>query len=338
MIHGILGGTRIMNQPSFPQLMARLGPLRLTLGHLSWSDLNDEARRALSIHDFRNIKFEWSAFPSIVDLGDLLSGSAELETLILGRLEIEDASIPLHPRHQRGPSVERLRLHALNAESSIFTTIVDSRVSPVSFDKLRALDVTISNAEELIALQNVLKTSNTLETLTVSHIHYNSHSRPLPRPRLNLKNLLHLNLELHDFHNHMYPIVHTDLFEWWCTVWTKAKVISMKELSIKTSFKSDWNEDYDVTVWAKIAVALSRPVWVLLPKLFITIDASNQEIGQELYRYKDAVQRAMDGSSVDVWIEVDYPQDYYEPDEAMYPGSEEEQEEEDVGYSDLDDW
>ncbi len=34
----------------------------------------------------------------------------------------------------------------------------------------------------------------------------------------------------------------------------------------------------------------------------------------------------------------EYPAAHYEPDEAMYSGSEDEREDEDVGYSDLDDW
>ncbi len=59
MVYGILGGTQsVLNHRAFPQLMKQLGPLRLTLGHLPWSQLNGGARRALSTHSFRNIKLE----------------------------------------------------------------------------------------------------------------------------------------------------------------------------------------------------------------------------------------------------------------------------------------
>ncbi|KAK0227153.1 hypothetical protein EDD85DRAFT_160677 [Armillaria nabsnona] len=216
MVYGILGGTQsVLNHPAFPQLMKQLGPLRLTLGHLPWSQLNGGAQRALSTHSFRNIKLEQSTFPSVADLCDFLRGSHELNTLILEHLEIEDTSVSSsHSHHQKGASVSRLRLRAHNKESSIFKTIFDARVSPVSFDKLCDLDVTISSAKELGTLQDALEILDTLKTLRISHILYDSHDGPLPRSRLNLKTLHHLNLKLHDFHNTTSRTVHADLFEW----------------------------------------------------------------------------------------------------------------------------
>ncbi|PBL01594.1 hypothetical protein ARMGADRAFT_1005117 [Armillaria gallica] len=340
MIYSILGGTQsVLNHPAFPQLMTQFGPLRLTLGHLPWSQLNGGARWALSTHSFRNIKLEQSTFPSVADLCDFLRGSHELDTLILEDLEIEDTFVPSSYSHdQKGASVSRLRLRAHNKESSIFKTIIDARVCPVSFDKLCDLDVTISSAEELVTLQNALEKLDTLKTLKISHILYDSHDGPLPRPRLNLKTVHHLKLQLHDFHNTTSPTVHADLFEWWYEVWATTKVTSMEELSIKTYFESRWDDGYDVAVWSKIVTALSRPAWARLSELLIIIDADEYDLGQDLYPYRDAILCAIKNSSMDVWVEVEYPAVHYEPDEAMYSGSEDEREDEDVGYSDLDDW
>ncbi|SJL01008.1 uncharacterized protein ARMOST_04322 [Armillaria ostoyae] len=340
MIDGILGGTQsVLNHPAFPQIMKQLGPLRLTLGDLPWSELNGGARRALSTHAFRNIKLEQSMFPSVADLCDFLRGSHGLDTLIFEDLEIEDTSVPSsHSHHQKGASVSRLRLRAHNKESSIFKIIFDARVCSVSFDKLCDLDVTISSAEELATLQDALEILDTLKTLKISHILYDSHDGPLPRSRLNLKTLHHLNLQLHDFHNTTSPTVHSDLFAWWHEVWATTEVTSIEELSIKTYFEARWDDDYDVTVWSKIVTALSRPAWARLSELPIIIDADEYDLGQDLYPYRDAIQRAIKSSSIDAWIEVEYPAAHYEPDEAMYSGSEDEREDEDVGYSDLDDW
>ncbi|KAK0448234.1 hypothetical protein EV421DRAFT_2033240 [Armillaria borealis] len=287
MIYGILGGTQsVLNHPAFPQIMKQLGPLRLSLGDLPWSELNGGAR---------------SMFPSVADLCDFLRGSHGLDTLIFEDLEIEDTSVPSsHSHHQKGASVSRLRLHAHNKESSIFKTIIDARVCLVtSFDKLCDLDVTVSSAEELATLQDALETLDTLKTLKISHILYDSHDGTLPRSRLNLTTLHQLNLQLHDFHSTASPTVHADLFEWWCEVWAKTKVTSMEELSIKTYFESRWDNFYDVTVWSKIFTALSRPAWAHLSELPIIINTDEYKIGQDLYRYRGAIQCAINNSSVD---------------------------------------
>ncbi len=63
MLYRIWGGTHsVLNHPAFLQLMTQLGPLRLTLAHLSWPQLNDDTRRALSMHAFRNINLGKSVF------------------------------------------------------------------------------------------------------------------------------------------------------------------------------------------------------------------------------------------------------------------------------------
>ncbi|PBL01593.1 hypothetical protein ARMGADRAFT_221117 [Armillaria gallica] len=65
MLYRIWGGTHsVLNHPAFPQLMTQLGPLRLTLSNLSWQQLNDDARRALSMHAFRHINLGRSVFSS----------------------------------------------------------------------------------------------------------------------------------------------------------------------------------------------------------------------------------------------------------------------------------
>ncbi len=184
MLYRIWGGTHsVLNHPAFLQLMTQLGPLRLTLAHLSWPQLNDDTRRALSMHAFRNINLGKSVFSSVVDLCEFLHSSPELETLVLEGLNILDDITPSsHPYNQKGPSVSRLRLtRSLQDISGLspFKLIVDARVCPVSFDKLRDLDVTISNAEELATLQNVLEISDTLETLKVSHVLYGKCTIPV---------------------------------------------------------------------------------------------------------------------------------------------------------------
>ncbi|PBK72092.1 hypothetical protein ARMSODRAFT_1082585 [Armillaria solidipes] len=340
MIDGILGGTQsVLNHPAFPQIMKQLGPLRLTLAHLSWPQLNDDARRALSTHAFRNINLGKSVFSSVVDLCDFLHGSPELETLVLEGLNILDDIAPSsHPYNQRGPSVSRLRLEQDMSGLSPFKLIVDTRVCPVSFDKLRDLDVTISNAEELATLQNVLEISDTLETLKVDHMLYVSHQAQLPRSHLNLKNLHRLDLDLYDLNdaNSTTVTVQADLFEWWHAVWADSKSTSVEELSITTDIKLPVEDNYDVAVWSKIATALSSPAWARLSALCIVIDIYDYDIGQDLHRYEEAIQHATNGSSVNVSIVVKCPEDHNEPDSEMQSG--EEQEDEDVSHSDLDDW
>ncbi|SJL01007.1 uncharacterized protein ARMOST_04321 [Armillaria ostoyae] len=338
MIHRVWGGTQsVLNHPAFPQLMTQLGSLRLTLAHLSWPQLNDDTRRALSMHAFRNINLGKSVFWSVADLCEFLHGSPELETLVLEGLNILDDITPSsHPYNQRGQSVSRLRLNHDISGLSPFKLIVDARVCPVSFDKLRDLDVTISNAEELATLQNVLEISDTLETLKVSHTPYESHQAQLPRPHLNLKNLHRLDLDLYDFNDADSTTDQADLFEWWRAVWADSKSTSVEELSITTNIELPVEDNYDVAVWSKIATALSSPAWARLSALCIVIDIYQYDIGQDLHRYKEAIQHATNDSSVKVSIVVESPEDHSEPDSEMQWG--EEQEDEDVSRSDLDDW
>ncbi len=58
------------------------------------------------------------------------------------------------------------------------------------------------------------------------------------------------------------------------------------------------------SVWSKIATALSSPAWVRLSALCIVIDIYDYDIGQDFHRYKEAIQHATNGNSVEVSIVV----------------------------------
>ncbi|KAK0191733.1 hypothetical protein F5146DRAFT_1138598 [Armillaria mellea] len=321
-----------LNRPSFPQLMGQLGPLRLALPHLPWSQLNDDARRALSTHAFCSIRLGESDFLSVGDLCEFLHSSPELETLALEHLSIKDTSIPTLPQHRRRvPSVLRLRLNDYNPQSRILKVIVDACL--VSFDRLRDLDVTISSAEELALLQNILDTSSSLETLKVSHASYNSHKGQLPCSHLSLKRLHRLDLMLDDTNDAMSTIVQADLFEWWCAVWADSKFTSVEELSITTRLMSPPDGNYDVTVWPKIGAALSCPAWARLSALSIVIFTwAGCDAECDIHLYKEVIQQAMNSCSVNISIVLQHLEDDDDLDYAIH--SEEWQEDVNVGYRD----
>ncbi|PBK82257.1 hypothetical protein ARMGADRAFT_1090468 [Armillaria gallica] len=124
----IYGSTEgVLNRPSFPLLMERLGPLRLTFGQLSWSALGDDARRALSSQSFLHIGLVVSEFPNMLDLCIFLHGSPYLESLRLDDVNVVDTSIPplhVHLPHQKGPSVLYLTLQGHHQEPSVFNALV----------------------------------------------------------------------------------------------------------------------------------------------------------------------------------------------------------------------
>ncbi len=166
---------RVLNRPTFPLLMERLGPLRLTFGQLSWSALGDDARRALSSQSFLHIGLVVSEFPTMLDLCIFLHGSPHLESLRINGVNVVDTSIPpphVHLPHQKGPSVLYLTLQGHHQEPSVFNALVTTRTCPISIDKLRFLSVSISTAEELGSLQRLLDSCHTLGNLKVSHFLY----------------------------------------------------------------------------------------------------------------------------------------------------------------------
>ncbi|SJL18139.1 uncharacterized protein ARMOST_21712 [Armillaria ostoyae] len=172
----IYGDTEgVLNRPSFPILMERLGPLRLTFGQFSWSALGDDARRALSAHSFHRISLAYSSFSSMLDLCTFLCSSEQLEALILDNVHVVDTSIPpshAHLPHQQGPSVLDLTLQGRYQEPGILNTLITPRTCPISTDRLRFLSISISAAEELGSLQRLLESCDTLEKLKVSHFLY----------------------------------------------------------------------------------------------------------------------------------------------------------------------
>ncbi|KAK0490222.1 hypothetical protein IW261DRAFT_1412799 [Armillaria novae-zelandiae] len=128
-----------------------------------------------------------------------------------------------------------------------------------------------------------------------------SHKGQLPAcSHLNLERIHRLDLKLDDANDVMSPMVRADLFEWWRAAWVNSKsTTDMEELTITTlSVRSPRDGNYHVTVWTKIGATLSRPAWVGLSALSIVVLTCAHGAENELYLYKDAIQHAMNGSSV----------------------------------------
>ncbi|PBK63938.1 hypothetical protein ARMSODRAFT_962697 [Armillaria solidipes] len=305
-------GQNLLNHPSFHQLMASLGPLEFTVDSLSWSQLNDGARQALSAHSFRRIHIRYSTFQSVADICFFLHSSRDLETLILPSLEITETLMPHRP-YQAGPSVSHLTVHTNERRLRLFESIVKTPSCPISVNKLRVLDVHVSHAEELGLLQGVLAKTKELQELKVSHLFCISGSALLPAADLNLTSVESLTVEMSDYHDLNCPVLYPALFRWWCEVWANTSATHINKLVIQALVDSIGTRELNTTLWSQIASTLFKPPWETLSTLTIVIYAQNMRSVRALIqasyikKIEDAMAALTETQSVEVSVTLKYP-------------------------------
>ncbi|KAK0460598.1 uncharacterized protein EV420DRAFT_218348 [Desarmillaria tabescens] len=326
----------VLNHPSFHQVVASLGPLDLEVDTLSWSQLNDGARKTLSAHSFRRIDIQSGRFQSVADICYLLRSSHDLETLILPNLQIEETTIT-HPPHEVGPSVSHLTVNSGEDRLRLSQSIVSSSC-PVSVNNLRVLDVNISHAEDLGLLREVLARTEDLQVLKVSHEFLNSNPELLPAADLNLTKVKSLTVRMSDYQELECPVVYPALFRWWCEVWANARTTRIDELVIRATLDRFNNPEFDITLWSQIAGTLSKPPWKTLSTLTIVIYTSNDLYAESIFspyikKIKDIMADLLSGTqSVEVDVSLEYP----EPDnEFEYDGDDPVEGEEPTSDDDL---
>ncbi|PBK63937.1 hypothetical protein ARMSODRAFT_521820 [Armillaria solidipes] len=331
----------VLNHPSFHRLVASLGPLELEVHSdlLSWSQLNESARKTLSDHPFRCIYIESSSFQSIGDICSLLRSSHHLERLILPTLKIEETSVPQWA--QIGPSVSHLTVTSGEERLRLFQSILATSC-PISVNNLRVLDVNISHAEDLGLLREVLAMTEVLQELKVSHEFLKSKAELLPAADLNLASVESLTVKMSDYQELECPIVYPALFRWWCEVWANTRATSIDELVIRATLdRYAVTPEFDTTLWSQIARTLSSPPWETLSTLTIVIYTPHELFADSVFSpYIEGIEDIMaaltETQSVEVAVSLEYPEpDYefeYDGDDPVEGGEDSDEENLNIGY------
>ncbi|KAK0224162.1 hypothetical protein IW262DRAFT_1548490 [Armillaria fumosa] len=295
----------VINHPSFHRFVASLGPLELEVCSdlLSWSELNEDARKTFSDHSFHRISIKSSSFQSISNICSLLRSSHNLEILILPMLKIGETLVP--HQVQRGPSVSYLTVSSGEQRLRLFQSILTASC-PISVNNLRVLNVNISHAADLGLLREVL------EVLDVSH-NFLCAVELLPAADLNLASVESLSVKVSDYQKLEGIEVYSALFRWWCDVLANTRATRIDELVIRATLdRYVANPDFDATLWSHIARSLSRPPWETLSTLTIVIDVDERFADRVFYlkiKRIEGIMATLTETSVEVAVDLEHLQD-----------------------------